>query len=82
MAVGVCVQYLVGVCAVGQNVQQICGGDEVEAGEGQPLGVQILGQGLLTQGQPVIQRNTGHYENMHTHTRTQASTDQTEDWYQ
>ena len=46
---------LLRVGPVGQDVQQVSGGDEVEAGEGQALGVQVLSQSLLTQGQPAPQ---------------------------
>ena len=44
--------YLLRVSAIGQNVQQVSRGDEVEPGEGKPLGVQILSQSLLTKSQP------------------------------
>lgn len=48
----VCVQmYLVRVSATGQDVQQVSRGDEVEAWEGQALGVQILCQGFFTKRQ-------------------------------
>lgn len=43
--------YLEWVGSIGQYVQHVSRGDEVESGEGQTLGVQILSQGLLTQRQ-------------------------------
>ena len=32
-----------GLCPLGQDVQQVSGGDEVEAGEGQPFRLQVVG---------------------------------------
>ena len=40
--------------ALGQDVQQVSRGDEVESGEGQPLGLQVLCQSLLTHRQPLL----------------------------
>ena len=46
------VNYLSGVVSLGQNIQQIGRGHKVEPGEGQTLGLQVLSQGLFTDGQP------------------------------
>lgn len=43
--------YLVRVSAVGEDVQQVCRGNEVKPWKGQTLGVQILSQGFLTKSQ-------------------------------
>lgn len=44
--------YLHGVVAVGENVQEISRGHEVEPRESQSLRLQVLGQGLFAHGQP------------------------------
>ena len=48
--------HLYGLCALGQDVQQVSGGDEVEAGEGQSLGLKVVSQSLLTQCQSAHRR--------------------------
>lgn len=47
--------YRDGVVAVGEDVEQVGGGDEVEPGESEALRLQVLGQSLLTQRQLVLQ---------------------------
>ena len=39
------------LCPFGEDVQEVGGGDEVEAGEGQTFCLQVVGKGLLTQCQ-------------------------------